>query len=55
MRIAVLSGLLLIDKPSGLTSHDVVLRVRRSLNISHIGPIFRSDILMNNCFPINYW
>lgn len=31
------SGLLIIDKPEGLTSHDVVVRVRRALGIKRIG------------------
>ena len=30
-------GLLLVDKPSGLTSHDVVNRVRRSLSMRRVG------------------
>ncbi len=30
-------GLLIIDKPSGLTSHDVVNRVRRATNIRPVG------------------
>jgi tRNA pseudouridine55 synthase len=30
-------GLLVIDKPSGLTSHDVVQRVRRALHIKQVG------------------
>ncbi len=32
-----LEGVLLIDKPSGLTSHDVVDRVRRKLKMKRIG------------------
>jgi tRNA pseudouridine55 synthase len=32
-----LEGILLIDKPSGLTSHDVVDRVRRKLKMKRIG------------------
>lgn len=32
-----LEGVLLIDKPSGLTSHDVVDRVRRKLRMKRIG------------------
>lgn len=32
-----MNGLLLINKPSGLTSHDVVSRVRRILNIKEVG------------------
>lgn len=30
-------GILLIDKPAGLTSHDVVYRVRRKLHIKRVG------------------
>ncbi len=30
-------GFLLIDKPSGMTSHDVVARVRRAINIRKVG------------------
>lgn len=32
-----LEGVLLIDKPTGLTSHDVVDRVRRKLKMKRIG------------------
>ena len=32
-----LEGILLIDKPSGMTSHDVVDRVRRKLRMKRIG------------------
>ena len=31
------NGLLLIDKPAGLTSHDVVARVRQELHEKKIG------------------
>src|SRR5436309_15884470 len=31
------SGLLLVDKPRGITSHDAVSRVRRSLGIRKVG------------------
>ena len=32
-----LEGVLLIDKPIGMTSHDVVDRVRRKLKMKRIG------------------
>ncbi|HEX8707807.1 MAG TPA: tRNA pseudouridine(55) synthase TruB [Pyrinomonadaceae bacterium] len=32
-----MDGILIIDKPAGLTSHDVVARVRRILNIKRVG------------------
>ena len=31
------AGLLLVDKPAGATSHDVVLRIRRKLGVRRIG------------------
>src|SRR5690606_706517 len=31
------NGILLIDKPSGITSHDVVDRVRRTLKMKKVG------------------
>src|SRR5437660_9784843 len=34
---AMVDGLLIIDKPEGLTSHDVVSRVRRILKIKRVG------------------
>ena len=32
-----IEGLLLVDKPGGMTSHDVVYRVRRKLHIKRVG------------------
>ena len=32
-----MNGLLLIDKPAGITSHDVVSKVRRILNTREVG------------------
>ncbi len=32
-----MDGLLLIDKPKGLTSHDVVNRIRQLLKIKKVG------------------
>ena len=32
-----MNGILVIDKPGGMTSHDVVSRVRRSLNMKRVG------------------
>ncbi|MFN3706704.1 tRNA pseudouridine(55) synthase TruB [Microcella sp.] len=34
---AVISGLLFVDKPAGLTSHDVVARARRALGTRKVG------------------
>lgn len=38
-------GILLIDKPEGLTSHDIVARVRRILPESHVGHLGTLDPL----------
>lgn len=37
MEAGDLEGVLLIDKPTGMTSHDVVDRVRRKLSIKRVG------------------
>jgi tRNA pseudouridine55 synthase len=31
------SGVVVVDKPSGMTSHDVVMRVRRALQTREVG------------------
>jgi tRNA pseudouridine55 synthase len=37
MQVKELEGVLLVDKPKGLTSHDVVYRLRRKLSMKKIG------------------
>lgn len=37
MQVKELEGVLLVDKPKGLTSHDVVYRLRRKLQMKKIG------------------
>ena len=37
MQVKELEGVLLVDKPQGLTSHDVVYRLRRKLQMKKIG------------------
>lgn len=37
MQVKELEGVLLVDKPRGLTSHDVVYRLRRKLQMKKIG------------------
>lgn len=37
MRETATDGLLLVDKPAGITSHDVVLAARRAFGVSRIG------------------
>ena len=45
-------GVLLIDKPSGLTSHDVVIRTRRALHFKKIGHIGTLDPLATGILPL---
>src|SRR6187402_646756 len=37
MQVKEMEGVLLVDKPQGLTSHDVVYRLRRKLGMKRIG------------------
>jgi len=37
MQVKEMEGVLLVDKPQGLTSHDVVYRLRRKLSMKKIG------------------
>src|SRR5271157_1550844 len=37
MRVALPGGVLVLDKPRGPTSHDVVARVRRALGTREVG------------------
>jgi len=45
-------GVLLVDKPPGLTSHDVVIRTRRALQIKKIGHIGTLDPLATGILPL---
>ena len=36
-KTAIKAGLILIDKPQGLTSHDVVRQIRKILNQKQVG------------------
>lgn len=47
-----LTGVLLIDKPSGPTSHDVVARLRRVLNERRIGHTGTLDPLASGLLPL---
>jgi tRNA pseudouridine55 synthase len=47
-----LSGVLVIDKPAGPTSHDIVARVRRSLGTSRIGHTGTLDPLATGVLPL---
>lgn len=47
-----LSGVLVVDKPSGPTSHDVVARVRRALRTRRIGHTGTLDPLATGVLPL---
>ncbi|MEP6593737.1 MAG: tRNA pseudouridine(55) synthase TruB, partial [Acidobacteriota bacterium] len=48
----ILSGVLVVDKPSGPTSHDVVARVRRALRTPRIGHTGTLDPLATGVLPL---
>lgn len=48
------SGVLVIDKPAGLTSHDVVGRVRRSLGIRRVGHAGTLDPMATGVLVLGY-
>jgi len=45
-------GFLLIDKPGGITSHDVVRRIRRKLNIRRVGHGGTLDPMATGLIPV---
>src|SRR5881296_3425908 len=47
-----MNGVLVIDKPAGLTSHDVVHRVRRILGQRSVGHLGTLDPLATGVLPI---
>ena len=47
-----MNGFLIIDKPSGLTSHDVVARVRRILHEKAVGHLGTLDPLATGVLPL---
>lgn len=47
-----MNGVLIIDKPAGLTSHDVVNRVRRILNQRSVGHLGTLDPMATGVLPI---
>jgi tRNA pseudouridine55 synthase len=48
-----ISGVLIIDKPSGITSHDVVARVRRLLEIRQVGHFGTLDPFATGVLPLS--
>src|ERR1700726_5261781 len=47
-----MNGVLIIDKPAGLTSHDVVNRVRRILQQPSVGHLGTLDPLATGVLPL---
>ena len=47
------SGVLVIDKPAGLTSHDVVARVRRILHVRQVGHFGTLDPFATGVLPLS--
>lgn len=47
-----MNGVLIIDKPAGLTSHDVVNRVRRILNQRSVGHLGTLDPMATGVLPL---
>src|ERR1700678_3968555 len=47
-----MNGVLIIDKPGGLTSHDVVNRVRRILQERSVGHLGTLDPLATGVLPL---
>ncbi len=47
-----MNGILIVDKPAGLTSHDVVNRVRRILGLRSVGHLGTLDPLATGVLPI---
>ncbi|MGH9377297.1 MAG: tRNA pseudouridine(55) synthase TruB, partial [Terriglobia bacterium] len=48
-----ISGVLVIDKPEGFTSHDVVAKVRRLLKIRRIGHFGTLDPFATGVLPLS--
>lgn len=47
-----MDGVLVVDKPQGLTSHDVVARVRRAYGIRRVGHIGTLDPMATGVLPL---
>lgn len=47
-----LSGVIVVDKPAGLTSHDVVARVRRAIHARRVGHTGTLDPLATGVLPL---
>ena len=47
-----MDGILIIDKPGGITSHDVVQRVRKLLKTSKVGHLGTLDPMATGVLPL---
>ena len=47
-----MNGLLLVDKPGGMTSHDVVARVRRVTGEQSVGHLGTLDPMATGLLPL---
>jgi len=47
-----LAGLLVIDKPAGMTSHDVVQQIRKTLSTSRVGHLGTLDPMATGVLPL---
>ena len=47
-----LNGILIVDKPTGMTSHDVVQRIRRRLDTRHVGHLGTLDPGATGVLPL---
>src|SRR3989475_7678112 len=50
---AEISGILVIDKPAGITSHDVVAAARRLLGTKHVGHFGTLDPFATGVLPLS--
>ena len=51
----ILSGVLIMDKPAGMTSHDVVAHVRRLLKVRQVGHFGTLDPFATGVLPVSVW
>ncbi len=50
--LGIKDGVLIVDKPTGMTSHDVVVRVRRATGIRRVGHTGTLDPLATGVLPL---
>ena len=48
-----MNGILIIDKPEGITSHDVVQAIRKKLGISKVGHLGTLDPMATGVLPVS--